>query len=39
MRALVGLSVLVAAGLAGLTVLRQDSATHPGSWIEAFAAS
>ena len=23
----------------GLTVIRQDSATHPGSWIEAFAAS
>src|SRR5882757_233453 len=23
---------------AGLTVLRQDAATHPGSWIEAFAA-
>ncbi|HTF50703.1 MAG TPA: DUF4232 domain-containing protein [Pseudonocardia sp.] len=23
---------------AGVTVLRQDSATHPGSWIEAFAA-
>ena len=23
---------------AGLTVLRQDSATHPGSWIEPFAA-
>jgi hypothetical protein len=23
---------------AGLTVMRQDSATHPGSWIESFAA-
>jgi hypothetical protein len=30
---------LTVAWPAGLTVLRQDEATHPGSWVESFAAN
>jgi hypothetical protein len=31
-------TALTVAWPAGLTVLRQDMATHPGSWVESFAA-
>jgi hypothetical protein len=31
-------TALTVAWPAGLTVLRQDSATHPGSWVEPFTA-